>query len=549
MSNIPIASLDYLVIGAGPAGVQLGYFLEKAGRDYLIVDGAQVEGSFFGRFPRHRKLLSINKVYTGRQDPDFNLRHDWNSLLCDDPKLLFKNFSKEYYPPADVLQRYLSEFARHYALRVRLGFQVVRVGRGEEGGFFVENSVGDRLLCRHLVVATGLAKPYVPAIPGIELAEAYESVSVDREQFANQTVMIIGKGNSAFETAEELIPTAAMIHVISPHPVKLAWDTRFVGHLRAVNNNFLDTYQLKSQNAVIDGVIHSISRGASGKLIVRLSSIHAENEIEQLEYDRVIRCTGFRFDNSLFDADCRPELKINDRFPQLTGAWESTNVPGMYFAGTATQVLDFKRAQSSFIHGFRYNVRTLFHILESRYQDRPFPSESVLTEPRILARSIIDRMNNCSSLWQQVGFLCDVIVPARLGTPGQWFRDVNLDYVMHSAWGTQPDADYFVIMFRFGACPDGCSVFDHPREGSADKGQLSPAIHPVIARYVGKELVAEHHVLEDFLSDWGTSEYIDPLAAFFSRQIPGATPLTGPTSGPRELIRDAGMRFARRVEE
>jgi cation diffusion facilitator CzcD-associated flavoprotein CzcO len=30
--------LDYLIIGGGPAGIQLGYFLQKNGSDYLILE-------------------------------------------------------------------------------------------------------------------------------------------------------------------------------------------------------------------------------------------------------------------------------------------------------------------------------------------------------------------------------------------------------------------------------------------------------------------------------------------------------------------------------
>ena len=33
-----MTNTEYLVIGAGPAGLQLGYFLEQAGRDYLILE-------------------------------------------------------------------------------------------------------------------------------------------------------------------------------------------------------------------------------------------------------------------------------------------------------------------------------------------------------------------------------------------------------------------------------------------------------------------------------------------------------------------------------
>src|SRR5436190_20460798 len=72
---------DYVIVGAGPAGLQLAYFLEKAGRSYQVLESGPRPGTFFETFPRHRTLISINKVYTGREDPEFNLRHDWNSLL------------------------------------------------------------------------------------------------------------------------------------------------------------------------------------------------------------------------------------------------------------------------------------------------------------------------------------------------------------------------------------------------------------------------------------------------------------------------------------
>lgn len=53
-----------------------------------------VLGNFFARYPRHRKLISINKRNTGRTNKEFNMRHDWNSLLSDDESLLVGNYYK-----------------------------------------------------------------------------------------------------------------------------------------------------------------------------------------------------------------------------------------------------------------------------------------------------------------------------------------------------------------------------------------------------------------------------------------------------------------------
>jgi cation diffusion facilitator CzcD-associated flavoprotein CzcO len=282
---------SYLILGAGPAGLQLGYYLGKAGRDYLILEAGE-PGEFFTRFPRHRTLISSNKVYTGYDDPETNLRWDWNSLLTDEYRVLFKEYNDRYFPPADDMVRYLRAFAASYNLSIRSNTRVVSVEReGPAGRFRLADQDGNLYSCDRLIVATGVSKPFLPPIPGIELAEPYTEVSVDPTDFVNQKVLVLGKGNSAFETADNLIGTTALIHVASPSPLKLAWKTHFVGHLRAVNNNFLDTYQLKSQNAVLDCTIEKIERREDGRYAVRVRYTHAEGESEVLFYDRVIACT------------------------------------------------------------------------------------------------------------------------------------------------------------------------------------------------------------------------------------------------------------------
>lgn len=41
------SSFQYCVLGAGPAGLQMGYFLAKANRDYVILERNSGPGSFF----------------------------------------------------------------------------------------------------------------------------------------------------------------------------------------------------------------------------------------------------------------------------------------------------------------------------------------------------------------------------------------------------------------------------------------------------------------------------------------------------------------------
>ncbi|MFZ5892766.1 MAG: NAD(P)-binding domain-containing protein [Myxococcota bacterium] len=510
--------MDYLVIGAGPAGLQLGYYFAKAGRDYQIVEAGSAPGTFFRSFPRHRRLISINKRYTGSDDAEFNLRTDWNSLLCDEPSLRFTNYSERYFPEADDLLRYLADFADTFRLRINYGTRITRIEKN--GCFRAHDQDGNVYESRCIIVATGVSKAYIPPIPGIESAELYESVNVDPRDFVNQRVLVIGKGNSGFETADNLMETAAVVHVAGPSGVRLAWKTHYVGHLRAVNNNFLDTYQLKSQNAVLDGTIERIEHRNAGYFVtVRFS--RANEVIKGYRYDRVIVCTGFRFDASIFDADCRPELVHKDRFPLQTSSWESANVPGLFFAGTLMQVRDFKKSTSGFIHGFRYGVRALHRILETRYHDVAWPRRALRPEPAALAEAVLARVSRSSALWQLFAFMADLVVVGRDGSV-TYCEEVPLDYAHEDQPGRSES--YFTISLEYGPDHDQHDPFDisfgRIRQSDAEQAHHGRYLHPVVRHFRKGTLLAEHHMAENLENDWtGETTHRDPLRSFFARQL------------------------------
>lgn len=83
-----------------------------------------------------------------------------------------------------------------------------------------------------LLVATGLWVPQKIEFVGSDLVEGYESISTNPEDYKNQAILILGKGNSAFETAQSILEKASHVHMLSPSPVRLAWQTHYVGDLR-----------------------------------------------------------------------------------------------------------------------------------------------------------------------------------------------------------------------------------------------------------------------------------------------------------------------------
>ncbi len=506
-------NFDYLIIGAGPAGLQLGYFLEKNKRDYLIIERGDHPGNFFSQYPRHRTLISINKVYTGTDNPERNLRWDWNSLLSDSKDLLFKNYSKRYFPPADVILSYLDDFARHYNINIKYNTTVANVSK-KDGVFVLTDSDGNEYTGKRLIVATGVPKEYSPGIPGIELCETYTHHSLTPEDYINKRVMIVGKGNSAFETADHLSETAAVIHICSPESIEFAWQSHYVGHLRAVNNNFLDTYQLKSQNAVIDATIQKIEKN-NGKYQAHIEYSHAKGQSAVVEYDHIIFCTGFMFDASIFDDSCQPATAMMGKLPTQTNEWESVNIPDLYFAGTLMAACDFHKTMSGFIHGFRHNIESLVHVLEQKYHDSPWPVEQIEKNPQSVIDKIINRVTTSAAMFLQPGFLGDVLLVSDAQGTVDYYPDIRMDYIPESDFSN--NNHYYTVSLEYGHF--GGDPFNVDRDPDPDKGNEAPYLHPIIRRYKQGMLVTEYHINDDLENAWYKEIYTLPALAFFETQF------------------------------
>ena len=118
------------------------------------IDGSSlIVGSFFIQYPRHDKLISINKRYTGKSNKEFNLRHDWNSLLSDDESLYFKHYSKKFFPHKDTYVKYLYDYETKLGLKVKYDTSVgnIRKELNESTGasmFVMDDQKGNTYTCR-----------------------------------------------------------------------------------------------------------------------------------------------------------------------------------------------------------------------------------------------------------------------------------------------------------------------------------------------------------------------------------------------------------------
>jgi hypothetical protein len=311
----------------------------------------------------------------------------------------------------------------------------------------------------------------------------------------------------------------------------MAWKTHFVGHLRAVNNNVLDTYQLKSQNALLDADVQKIEKKGD-TYHVTFSYAHAGGEEETLEYDRVLACTGFAFDDSAFASNCRPALTACGRLPLQTSEFQSENVPGLFFAGTLMQQRDYKRYMSAFIHGFRYNVRALSRILLSRYEGEQWPQREISYDAESLSGALLDRANQTSSLWQQPGFLVDAVRLNPASQAATFFEELPFDYANEAMMRS---GAWLTLTLEYGPSQPDPFCIERVHREDVKRAEESTFLHPIVRHYVAGKLVAEHHVIEDLAAEWREPEHVEPLTKFLKEALESSVQ----ASYTRELRRDA----------
>ncbi|XP_028395270.1 FAD-dependent oxidoreductase domain-containing protein 2-like [Dendronephthya gigantea] len=533
---------DYCVVGAGPGGLQIAYYLEKAGRNYIVFERGSSAGTFYKTFPRHRKLISINKRFTGQTNKEFNLRHDWNSLISDDETLRVTRYSKEFFPPADVLVQYLNDYATKLNLSISYNTNILNISKDAYNDVFIlKDQNGKAYKCSDLIISTGMSTEVLPSFKGSEFVESYGKMPLDPEDYEGQSVLILGRGNSAFETADHIIRSTNLIHMVGRSRVRLAWATHYVGDLRAVNNGLLDTYQLKSLDGLVEASINTQiaivkhngkyyvdAFGGTGKMLNQ-TGVGPDNFAIRDPYDRVLGCLGFKFDFSIFDESAQPgpcEGK-KKKFPEIKGNFESKRVPRMWIAGVASHSLDWRKSAGGFIHGYRYTARALHRILESKNHGVKWRHHEM--HHLDVLNMIVKRINEASAPYQMFGVLVDVVIYQPDGK-ALYVEEFPLQLVSQlERYTGLPEGPIIVINLEYGKGFSGAGK-DPFREdratGDPSDAHNSNFLHPVIYFYhkpptellSGSRLPKPdriHHIVEDFLTNWmAPSSHIIPLRRF-----------------------------------
>ncbi len=470
----PPGEYPIVIVGSGPGALQTSYFLGRFGIEHAVISGDPGPGGMFRKWPFFQRLLSWTKPYAlaDHSSREFE-RWDWNSLLAVEPELRgiaaeFMDGSSDF-PSRPEMEANLTAFAERAGVAVRYDCRWESTLREEtpDGDRFVLTTSDGEYRCRFPIFAVGVADPYSPSTPGIELAVHYADTR-DAETYAGKRLFIIGKQNSGFELATGLLQWASRIALSSPSPAKTSIETRSLVGVRARYVQPFEDSILGGGVDILSASTKGISRSSSGAFTVKVE--RSDNAMPMtVEADEVIAATGF-----ICPLRDLPALGVatfgQAKLPAQTEFWESASVPGIYFAGTITQgAAGLKKhgipANSGALHGYRYNSRVLVRELARRHFGKQLERRSL--DVGDLRDHLLAEATRAPELWHQKAYLASVVVL----DPDEGVLDVGILPLTHFLDHGGPDAVAMTIE------SDGGSIFPVVyvrRDGTVEEHALDP---------------------------------------------------------------------------
>ena len=192
----------------------------------------------------------------------------------------------QLFPPRQTVLRYLRDYGDDVRGHIQFGTEVVRARKDDMHWRVCTRQVETGVLAEHrydmLLLAHGHYDiPHVPDTPGlhklvrdIPSAVSHSKVYREPQAFAGKRVIIVGAGPSGQDIANQLVPHAASVHRSS----------------RGLSCSSLDEFGVVNVPEITEYRRDSVTTSAG----------------EQIAYDHIILCTGYRYDIPFLEIDGPP---------------------------------------------------------------------------------------------------------------------------------------------------------------------------------------------------------------------------------------------------
>lgn len=350
---------DVIVIGAGPAGLSLAYYLEKSGTDYILLEKDGV-GSSWKSMPE--KLVVLSPWWTNL------LPGSW--LGFNNP---FTLVSKDYY------HNYLLRYNVINKLKVKTQVNIENLKK-HNNSYTFKSSAGS-FSSKFVICATGYySKPFIPVLPGgndssipeMHAAEYFSAEKISKDYPQVRRILLVGKRVTAGQLMVELENYGFEIDISCRSELVIRQSHTFKGKVKEFIYYFYEALKirfkpyLKSNSFVeMDGkdTAKLLDNGIVGKkgniLGISDGSVSFSNGKNETAYDLVIYATGYSpalqyIDPSILSAD-------KNGLPDVKNM-ESIVSVNLFFIGI-DNLVNFR---SRYLRGIAKDARRLNDIIQSR---------------------------------------------------------------------------------------------------------------------------------------------------------------------------------------
>lgn len=191
-------TIDVVVIGAGQAGLSIGFYLSQMGRQYVILE----------------KASEIVPAWRGRWESFTLVLPNWTVRL---PDCIYDGNDADGFMGRDELVEYFEQFAASFDPEIRFGQTVTAIEKNSANGSYLVRTADNAFEAKNVVVAVGTFQ--TPRIPAFNqdisdaVTQIHSSDYVNPQSLADGAVMVVGTGQSGCQIADELYRSGRRVYL------------------------------------------------------------------------------------------------------------------------------------------------------------------------------------------------------------------------------------------------------------------------------------------------------------------------------------------------
>lgn len=342
---------DVIVVGAGQAGLAMGYYLSQSNVTFTLLDQSKEVGTVWKE--RYDSLtLFTPSAYSSL--PGWELKGG----QC-------------YYPTKDEVSAYLQEYAKKFSLPVQCNTEVYSLSL-ENGTFKLTTNQGD-YQARNVVIATGpFQQPNLPEYSTLlnkDIVQLHSSEYRNSKQLTEGPVLVVGGGNSGAQIAVELSKerkvTISVAHQMKFLPQDIGGKSIFwyfdkLGVYKASPESWIGQ-KIKGKPDPIFGM-ELKNQIKTGRIVVKPRAVNVNEDSvifqdgTRMSVENVIWSTGFKSDYQWIHI--KRVLNESGRPLHNIGI---TSIKGLYFLGLPWQ----SNRSSALLQGVGNDAKYLYtHMIE-----------------------------------------------------------------------------------------------------------------------------------------------------------------------------------------